>query len=70
MRSTNSNYEIEFNSDLSSDSSDDSDFESCNYYQKEPFQSNSTVTAEISIDVYAGNVALMATLSDVLPNVL
>ena len=63
-------YEIELNSDMSSDSSYDSDFEPSGYYQKETSQSSSTVTPEIQTDVYAGNVALMATLSDLLSNVL
>ena len=55
---------------MSSDSSYDSDFEPSGYYQKEPSQSSSTVTTEIQTDVYPGNVALMATLSDLSPNVL
>ena len=50
-------YKIKLNSDMSSDSSYDSDFEPSDYYQKEPTQSINTVTAEIPIEVYAGIVA-------------
>ena len=37
-------------------------------YKRKPFQQK--VTAEIPIGVFAGNVALMATISDISPSVL
>ena len=40
------------------------------YYKKELPQSSCTVTVETPIDVYGGNVALLATLSNASPNVL
>ena len=59
---------VEINNDISEDSLCDSDFDPGEWFERKPFQQK--VTAEIPIDVFAGNVALMATISDISPSVL
>ena len=44
------------------------DFDPGEWFERKPFQQK--VIAEIPIDVFAGNVALMATISDISPSVL
>ena len=46
----------------------DSDFDPGELFERKPFQQK--VSAEILIDVFAGNLALMATISDISPSVL
>ena len=59
---------VKINKDTSEDSSCDSDFNPGEWFERKPFQHK--VIAETSIDVFAGNVALMATISDISPSVL
>ncbi|XP_065642840.1 uncharacterized protein LOC136074452 [Hydra vulgaris] len=59
---------VENNKDTSEDSLSDTDFDPGEWFKRKSSQQK--VTAEISINVFAGNVALMATISDISPCVL
>ena len=59
---------VEINKDTSEDSLYDSDFDPGEWFERKPFQQK--VTAEIPIDVFAGNEALMATINDTSPSIL
>ena len=59
---------VEINKDFSEDSLCNSDFDPGKRFESKPFQQK--VTNEIPIAIFAGNVALMATISDISPSVL
>ena len=59
---------VEINKDTSEDSMCDSDFDPREWFEKKFFQQK--VTVEITVEIFAGNVALLCTTNDISPSVL